>query len=60
MAVMYVKGRVMQTQSYRISMRQVNYRISEKSPHEDPVLITVAEAKGLEPDQWRIVTNIFT
>ena len=38
-----------------ISMTQGNNRISERSPSIDGV----AEARGLEPDQWLIVINIY-
>jgi hypothetical protein len=50
----HMKGPVLQIQSCRIPMTQGNNRISQKSPCEDPVLIHVAEAKSLEPDQWLI------
>jgi hypothetical protein len=33
-----VKGPLLQNQSYRICMTQVNNRISKKSPGEDPIL----------------------
>lgn len=42
-----MKGPVLQTQNYRISMMKSNNRLSERSPSEDPV----AEARGLVPDQ---------
>ena len=48
-----VKGQVLQIQSCKISMTQSNgiSETSEKTPGEDPVLVSVAEARSLKPDQ---------
>lgn len=35
----HVKGRVLQTQSYRTSMAQGNNRIAKRNPSESPVLM---------------------
>jgi hypothetical protein len=47
----YMKGLVLQIQRYRMSLTHCNHRInviSERNPHEDPVLISVAKARSLE------------
>jgi hypothetical protein len=43
----HVKASLLQIQNYRIFITQGNKRISERSLHENPGSITIAEARGL-------------
>lgn len=44
------KVSAVEKQSYRIYMTQDSYKISERSPGKDPILIMWQKLKGLEPD----------